>query len=105
MFLGQSLPIEGREIVLQEGIEQSLRKGSFVYDPAKEKFFLAQKNIKNANEINTEDINSDLVEINVSSAIQGAEWSVGEKYLKGQIVFHNGVYYECQTDGLAKRFW
>ena len=61
---------------------------------------MAQKNIKNANEINTEDINSDLVEINVSSAIQGAEWSVGEKYLKGQIVFHNGVYYECQTDGL-----
>ena len=43
MFLGQSLPIEGREIVLQEGIEQSLRKGSFVYDPAKEKFSWLKK--------------------------------------------------------------
>ena len=37
--------------------------------------------------------------MNSFSAVQGAEWSVDQKYGKGQIVFHNGVFYECQTDG------
>ena len=31
--------------------------------------------------------------------MQGAEWSVEENYKKGQIVFYDGIYYECQTNG------
>jgi flagellin-like hook-associated protein FlgL len=104
MFIGQSLPIEGRETIMQKGVEQPLRKGSYIYDSDKEKFFLAQENIPDANLVDTEEQYSPLVEVNTFSAIQGSEWSVGEKYSKGQIVFHDGVYYECQTDGTVNSF-
>ena len=49
MFLGDELPLEGRETVLQEGIEQPMRKGAFVYDPESQAFFVAQENLDDAN--------------------------------------------------------
>jgi len=99
MLLGDSLPVEGREVVLQAGVEQPLRQGAYIYDPQTDKYFVAQENVDDANLVDLDGFNSPLVEVNSFSAVQGAEWSVDQKYGKGQIVFHNGVFYECQTDG------
>jgi len=99
LLLGDSLPVEGREVVLQNGIEQPVRQGAYIYDPQTDKYFVAQENVDNASLVDLDDSNSPLVAVNSFSAVQGAEWSIDQKYGKGQIVFHNGVYYECQTDG------
>jgi len=99
MFLGDELPLEGRETVLQEGIEQPMRKGAFVYDPESQAFFVAQENLDDANTVILENENASLIPVNTFSAVQGSEWSADMQYRKGQIVFHNGVYFECQTDG------
>jgi hypothetical protein len=99
MLLGKSLPTEGREMIMQAGIEQPLNKGAYIYDPVTESFYVAQNNIDDANFVDLDSGNSPLVKINSFLAVQGAEWSVDKKYLKGQIVFHNGVFYECQSNG------
>ncbi len=99
LLLGDSLPVEGREVVLQNGIEQPVRQGAYIYDPQTDKYFVAQENVDNASLVDFDDSNSPLVAVNSFSAVQGAEWSIDQKYGKGQIVFYNGVYYECQTDG------
>lgn len=104
MFLGKSLPTEGREMVMQKGISQPLKKGGYIFDPISESFYVAQSNIDDANEIGLDEPNSSLVRVNSFSAVQGAEWSVDEKYKKGQIVFHNGVFFECQTNGKPDNF-
>jgi len=41
-----------------------------------------------------------LVKVSAYNASQGSEWSANKDYFKGQIVLHNGVYYECQTNGV-----
>lgn len=99
MLLGKALPTEGREMVMQQGIEQPLRNGAYIFDPVTDSFYVAQKNTQDANLVDLNEPNPSLVKINSFSAVQGAEWSVEEKYKKGQIVFYNGVYYECQTNG------
>ena len=99
MLLGDSLPVEGREVVLQAGVEQPLRQGAYIYDPQTDNYYVAQENVDNASLVDLNGFNSPLVEVSSFSAVQGAEWSIDQKYEKGQIVFHNGVFYECQTDG------
>jgi flagellin-like hook-associated protein FlgL len=99
MLLGNSLPVQGREVVLQNDVVQPLRKGAYLYDPQTEKYFVAQENIEDVNLVEKNDFNSPLIAVNSFSAIQGSEWSSDQKYGKGQIVFHNGIYYECQSDG------
>jgi len=99
MFLGNSLPTEGRESVLQSGVEQPMRKGSYIYDSQNKTYYVAQENINDANKVNLADLDPMLVPVNAFEAVQGAEWSASDSYLKGQVVFHHGVYYECQTNG------
>ena len=99
MLLGTTLPTEGREMVMQSGIDQPLRNGAYIFDPATDSYYVAQENTDDANLIDLDDPNSSLVKVNSFSAVQGAEWSVEENYKKGQIVFYDGIYYECQTNG------
>ena len=86
-------------MVMQSGIDQPLRNGAYIFDPATDSYYVAQENTDDANLIDLDDPNSSLVKVNSFSAVQGAEWSVEENYKKGQIVFYDGIYYECQTNG------
>ena len=104
MSLGKSLPTEGREMVMQKGIYQPVKNGGYIFDPVTDSFYVAQKNIDDVNEFDLDEPNSPLVKVNSFKAVQGTEWSVDEKYKKGQIVFHNGVFYECQTNGKPDNF-
>ncbi len=100
MFLGDQLPINGKEEIFTEGVEQPLRKGSYIYNRSTETFYVASDDISNANEIDLEDPDSLLVPVNPSIYNQGSEWNSSQKYFKGQIVLHKGTYYECQTNGV-----
>ena len=37
------------------------------------------------------------------STRQGAEWSSSSSYDQGQIVLHDGRYYQCQVDGFNNK--
>ena len=93
MYLGQKLPTVGRETNLQQGIQQPLRQGAFIFNPDTNKFYVAQEDTEDANSIDLNIANSELVEIKSFEAIQGQNWSVDEVYSKGQIVLFDGVYY------------
>ena len=117
LFAGSSLPTEGIEPFVQPGSQTPLRSGSFVYlsdlvtnDAGGDGsgFYIATVDIDNAG---TESVidpdtglpvegSSKLVKVSAHNSPQGAEWSANKTYLKGQIVLHEGTYYECQTDGV-----
>jgi len=116
IFTGQDLPSEGVEPFVQSGVDTPLRGGSFVFlsdlisndaNGDESGFYMATQDILNAgaNTILDEDSGlpvegAPLVKVSAYNASQGSEWSANKDYLKGQIVLHNGVYYECQTNGV-----
>ena len=117
LFAGSSLPTEGLEPFVQPGADKPLRSGSFVYlsdmvtnDAGGDGsgFYLATEDIDNAGSDSIIDPqtglpvegSSKLVKVSAYNSPQGAEWSANKAYLKGQIVLHEGVYYECQTNGV-----
>ena len=100
MFLGDQLPENGNEVILNDGVRQPLRQGSFIFDRQTDSFYVATSDIDDANVVDLNLNDSPLVPVHSSTFNQGSEWSSSEKYFKGQIVLHKGTYYECQTNGL-----
>ena len=93
-LLGDSLPVEGREIVFETDIPFSAEKGEYIYDRANDKFYVTTANVTNASSTN----GADFKEVSARSSIQGAEWSSNFIYDKGQIALYEGKYYQCQRD-------
>ena len=100
MFLGDQLPVDGKEQILDSTQDQPLRRGSYIYDRSSKSFLVASDDINNASDIDLSDPDSPLVSVNSYVYQQGSEWSAGQTYFKGQVVMHKGVYYECQTNGV-----
>lgn len=117
LFAGSSLPTEGLEPFVQPGVDTPLRSGSFIYlsdlvtndaDGDGSGFYLATDDIESAGADSIIDPqtglplenSTKLVKVSAYNSPQGAEWSANKTYLKGQIVLHEGVYYECQTNGI-----
>lgn len=99
MAMGTELPTESREIVLDNSVSMPLMKGSFVYDRSSEKFYMAKTNISDVRAVNISSDSDLFTALNAHTAVQGAEWSSNQTYFKGQIVLHEGTYFECQTNG------
>ena len=99
MFLGDKLPANGKELILNENEQQPLHKGSYIYDRASDSFYVATEDVSDANEVNLAS-SSSLAKVSSSTFAQGSEWNSSEKYFKGQIVLYKGTYYECQTNGI-----
>lgn len=93
-LLGDSLPVEGREIVFETDIPFSAEKGEYIYDRANDKFYVATANVTNATSTN----GTNFKEVSARSSIQGAEWSSNFIYDSGQIALYEGKYYQCQRD-------
>ena len=93
-LLGDALPIEGKEIAYESGVSFSAQVGDYVYDRASDQFFVATENVKDASSLDT-----GFKVVDARSAIQGAEWASNFKFDTGQIVLHDGKYYQCQRDG------
>ena len=93
-LLGDSLPVEGREIVFESNLPFSAEKGEYVYDRPNDKFYVATTNVTNATSVN----GTDFKEVGARSSVQGAEWSSNFIYDKGQIALYEGKYYQCQRD-------
>ena len=93
-LLGDALPIEGKEIAYESGVSFSAQVGDYVYDRASDQFFVATENVKDASSLD-----SRFKVVDARSAIQGAEWASNFKFDTGQIVLHDGKYYQCQRDG------
>ena len=93
-LLGDSLPVEGREIVFESNLPFSAEKGEYVYDRPNDKFYVATTNVTNATSVN----GTDFKEVGALSSVQGAEWSSNFIYDKGQIALYEGKYYQCQRD-------
>ncbi len=93
-LLGDSLPVEGREIVFEPNLPFSAEKGEYVYDRPNDKFYIATTNVTNATSVN----GTDFKEVGARSSVQGAEWSSNFIYDKGQIALYEGKYYQCQRD-------
>ena len=55
---------------------------------------MATENVKDASSLDT-----GFKVVDARSAIQGAEWASNFKFDTGQIVLHDGKYYQCQRDG------
>ena len=117
IFTGDSLPTEGQEPFIQPGVDRSIRRGSFVYlsdlkssDSTSNKsgFYLATDDISDVSLANHIDAStgvppvdsSKLIKLSAYASPQGSEWSASKTYDKGQVVLHEGVYYECQTSGV-----
>ena len=117
LFAGSSLPTDGIEPFVQPGSNTPLRSGSFVYlsdlvssdsDGDQSGFYLATTDIANAGADSVIDSDtglpisgsSKLVKVSAFNSPQGSEWSANKSYMKGQIVLHDGIYYECQTNGI-----
>jgi flagellin-like hook-associated protein FlgL len=117
IFVGDSLPTEGSEPFVQPGTNTSLRSGSFVYlsdlvtndtEGDSGGFYLATSDITNAGSEEVLDPETglpypdatQLVKVSAFNSPQGLEWSSNKSYFKGQIVLHDGIYYECQTNGV-----
>ena len=117
LFVGDSLPTEGVEPFVQPETDTPLRSGSFVYlsdlvvtDEGGDQsgFYLATTDIPNAGADTVLDPKTglplsdfdQLVKVSAFDSPQGSEWSANKTYLKGQIVLHEGIYYECQTNGV-----
>ena len=93
-LLGDSLPVEGREIVFEADIPFSAEKGEYIYDRVNDKFYVTTANVTNATSTN----GTNFKEVNARSSIQGAEWSSNFIYDSGQIALYEGKYYQCQRD-------
>ena len=93
-LLGDSLPVEGREIVFESNLPFSAEMGEYVYDRPNDKFYVATTNVTNATSVN----GTDFKEVGALSSVQGAEWSSNFIYDKGQIALYEGKYYQCQRD-------
>ena len=93
-LLGDSLPVEGREIVFESNLPFSAEMGEYVYDRPNDKFYVATTNVTNATSVN----GTDFKEVGARSSVQGAEWSSNFIYDKGQIALYEGKYYQCQRE-------
>jgi len=98
MAMGSELPVEGRELVLDQSVSMPLKKGSFVYDRNSDNFYMSKIDISDITTTSITDSETFAL-LNAHTAAQGAEWSSNQTYFKGQIVLHEGTYFECQTNG------
>lgn len=99
MAMGSTLPVEGREMVLDQTLSTPLMKGSFIYDRETDNFYMARQDIPDVSAVEVSPNSESFVLLNANNVAQGADWSSNQTYFKGQIVLHEGVYYECQTNG------
>jgi flagellin-like hook-associated protein FlgL len=95
--LGGKLPVAGSEIIREEGIELPMRRGGYVYDRPTDSYYVAKEDIADASSLEIEKSES-FAKVGAFVREQGAEWSANTTYFKGQIVLHEGVYYENQTN-------
>jgi len=123
-FLLGQLPVDGEESIYIEGRPLSLKMGEYVYvandknDPNRDDdpddaygendgfFYVATENItlgeKNASGVGVKPkdlLGKGLEKVPSYSVEQGADWSFSKRYDKGQIVHHNGQYFQCLRDG------
>ena len=94
-LLGDSLPIEGKEIVFTEGASISPQKGEYVYDRANDTYYVALQSLNNETALTDP---TKFVSISARAAIQGSEWSADFTYDSGQITLYEGRYYKCLLD-------
>lgn len=102
-FLGKNLPREGKELIFQEGDSISGKKGDYVYsrgfDPQGNpisQYFVALSDFSEQTGLDDQAL---FASVPAYSTRQGAEWSSSSTYDQGQIVLHNGRYFQCQIDG------
>ena len=98
LSLGADLPIDGREKIVESDISMPIQRGDYIYDRPSDSYYVATEDVSDASSVA---ITSSPLFSKVSAFVseQGAEWSANRNYFKGQIVLHEGVYYECQTNG------
>ena len=90
---GNSLDVKA----IDQNENVSVFKDDIVKNSSDGRYYKALKTMFNAT---TEDLDSPFTSVNVFNSIQGSVWTANHTYVKGQVVLHNGVYYECQTSGL-----
>ena len=90
------IPDDSLDIQQLSDSDVFVKAGDVVRNSADGKYYKALKSVANAT-IN--DLDSPFTSVEVFNSSQGGVWSANHTYFKGQIVLHNGVYYECQTNG------
>ena len=95
--LGANLPVAGTETIHENGFEQPMRRGSYIYDRSTDSYYVAKEDVADASSLDIEGSES-FAKVGTYVREQGAEWSANTTYYKGQIVLHEGVYYENQTN-------
>lgn len=106
-FLGKELPREGKEIIFQDGDSISGKKGDYVYsrgfDPVGNpisQYYVALDDFSDQTALDNDQL---FAALPAYSTRQGAEWSSSSSYDQGQIVLHDGRYYQCQVDGFNNK--
>ncbi|NBU86303.1 MAG: hypothetical protein EBS13_03115 [Verrucomicrobia bacterium] len=106
-LLGKDLPREGKELIFQEGDSISGKKGDYIYsrgfDPQGNpisQYFVALEDFSDQVGLDDEAL---FAALPAYSTRQGAEWSSSSTYDQGQIVLHNGRYFQCQVDDFNNR--
>ena len=108
-LLGKELPQEGKETIFQEGRVDKIsgRKGDFIFNVQSDgngdpilpgTYYVALSDFFDEDSNSFQDVNK-FREVPAWANRQGAEWSQSATYDFGQIVLHNGKYYQCQRDG------
>ena len=91
-LLGDTLPIEGKEMVFLDGSSISPQIGDYVYDRANDLYYVALQSLNDETVLTDQ---SKFLQVSGRAAMQGAEWSADFIYDSGQITLHEGRYYKC----------
>ena len=106
-FLGKELPREGKEQIFQEGDSISGKKGDYIYsrgfDPVGNPISQYYVAVDDFTEQTSLEDNQSFVALPAYSTRQGAQWSSSSTYDQGQIVLHNGKYFQCQVDNFNNK--
>ena len=106
-FLGKDLPREGKELIAQGDYSISGKKGDYIYSREFDlvgnptfQYFVAVEDF--TEETSLAD-NPKFVTLPAYSTRQGAQWSSSSTYDQGQIVLHNGRYFQCQENNFNNK--
>jgi flagellin-like hook-associated protein FlgL len=106
-FLGNQLPLESKELIFEDGDTISGKKGEYIYSrfPDAEgnmvgQYYVALNDFKDQTELTNPNF---FVAVDAYATRQGNQWSSAAVYDRGQIVLHQGTYFQSQVDSFNNR--
>ena len=100
-LLGNKLPVEGKEHIYSQDLGLDAKIGDFVYDSSNDDFYVVKDDISKLAGYSLGDPEFSKIgsgSLSPRLSMQGENWDPRNTYLVGQIVHHQGKYYQAQID-------